>query len=85
MSATRSPRLGRAALSNSRWYLDQLVSFLITGDDTEGKYALLQFHGVHGVEPPPHTHWDEDETIHLLEGEITFSIGGRRSTRSRET
>lgn len=63
-------------MSNTRWYLDQVVSFLVTGDDTEGKYALLLFHGVHGVQPPPHIHWDEDETVHLLEGEITFSVGG---------
>jgi quercetin dioxygenase-like cupin family protein len=76
MSAARRPRLGRATLSNSRWYLDQLVSFLITGDDTDGQYALLQFHGAHGVEPPPHLHSDEDETIYLLEGEVTFLVGG---------
>jgi quercetin dioxygenase-like cupin family protein len=76
-TTTRTPHLGRATLSNSRWYLDQLISFLATGDDTEGQFALLRFHGMHGVEPPPHIHWEEDETAHLLEGDITFYVGGK--------
>lgn len=73
---TRKPHLGRVDLANTRWYLDQVISFVVTGEDTDGQSALLHFHSPHGVEPPPHIHWHEDEIMHLLEGEITFNVGG---------
>jgi len=31
-----------------------------------------------GGGPPPHIHRKEDETFYILEGEITFQIGGER-------
>jgi quercetin dioxygenase-like cupin family protein len=71
-----SARLGRASLSNSGWYLDQLITFLAIGDDTAGRFALLRVHGTQGVEPGAHVHTQEDETIYLLEGELTVTAGG---------
>jgi quercetin dioxygenase-like cupin family protein len=68
--------LGRASLSNSGWYLNQLITFLATGKDTGGQFALLRVHAVQGAEAPAHVHAHEDETIYLLEGELTISVSG---------
>jgi quercetin dioxygenase-like cupin family protein len=68
--------LGRATLSNSGWYLDQLITFLAIGADTAGQFALLRVHGSQGAASARHYHAGEDETIYLLEGELTVTAGG---------
>lgn len=70
--------MGRATLGNSAWYLDQLITFLAIGEDTEERFALLRVRGIGGAEPPAHVHTNEDETIYLLQGELTVSAGGER-------
>ena len=77
-NTTPTARLGRATLHNSAWYADQLITFLLIGEETEGRFALLRFRGIQGAEPPAHVHTNEDETIYLLQGELTVSVGGAR-------
>lgn len=69
-------RLSRATLTNSSWYLDQLITFLAIGEDTGWRFALLRVHGCQGTEPRAHYHTSEDETIYLLTGEMTVRAGG---------
>jgi quercetin dioxygenase-like cupin family protein len=45
---------------------------LLTGDDTEGRYALMEATVAPGSGPPLHVHSREEEGFHVLEGEITF-------------
>jgi quercetin dioxygenase-like cupin family protein len=46
--------------------------FLVTGEDTGGKYALWEaLIGPNGG-PPPHVHSREEEGFYVLEGELTF-------------
>ena len=52
--------------------------FLATGEDTNGKYALIEALVGPGGGPPPHVHSREDEGFYILEGEITFTINGER-------
>src|SRR6266699_2146360 len=52
--------------------------FLATGDDTNGKYALMEAIVGPGGGPPPHVHSREEEGFYILEGEITFQIGEKR-------
>src|SRR5881392_3657951 len=52
--------------------------FLATGEDTNGKYALWEAIVPPGGGPPPHVHSREEEGFYVLEGEITFQIGGER-------
>jgi quercetin dioxygenase-like cupin family protein len=68
--------LGRASLSNSGWYLNQLITFLATGEDTGERFALLRIHAVQGAEAPAHVHAHEDEAIYVLAGEMTISVSG---------
>ncbi len=56
--------------------------FLATGEDTNGKYALLEAIVPPGGGPPPHVHSREEEGFYILEGEITFTIGDKRLVAS---
>jgi quercetin dioxygenase-like cupin family protein len=65
---------GRQSLEQSVWYSGWLLTFLATGKDTQGQFALQEQVGRKGNVPPPHIHHREDETFYVLEGEMTFSI-----------
>jgi quercetin dioxygenase-like cupin family protein len=51
---------------------------LATGDDTNGKYAMIDAIVPPGGGPPPHVHSREEEAFYVLEGELTFYIGNKR-------
>ena len=52
--------------------------FLATGEDTNGKYARWEAIVPPGGGPPLHVHSREEEGFYVLEGEITFTIGGEQ-------
>ena len=58
---------------------------LLSGDDTNGRYCLIDMHIPPGGGPPPHRH-DFEESFTLLEGEIEATFRGETSTvRAGET
>lgn len=52
--------------------------FLATGDDTDGRYALWEALVPPGGGPPPHVHSREVEAFYVLDGEVTFLMGGEQ-------
>ncbi len=68
---------GRQSLDRSVWYNGWLMTFLATAEDTQGKFALIDAVARKGNVPPPHIHHREEETFYVLEGEMTFSVGGQ--------
>jgi quercetin dioxygenase-like cupin family protein len=68
---------GRRSLDRSVWYNGSLMTFLATGEDTQGRFALIEAVGRKGNSPPPHIHRREDETFYVLEGEVVVTVGGR--------
>jgi mannose-6-phosphate isomerase-like protein (cupin superfamily) len=60
---------GRQSLDHSFWYNGSLMTFLTTGEDTQGQFAL--------IEAVSHIHRREDEIFYVLEGELAVSVGGR--------
>ncbi len=48
---------------------------LVTGSQTGGRLALFELLELAGNEPPRHVHSQEDETVYVLEGRLTFFIG----------
>jgi quercetin dioxygenase-like cupin family protein len=52
--------------------------FLATAEDTNGKYAMWEAIVPPGGGPPPHVHSREEEGFYVVEGEITFTINGKR-------
>ena len=63
--------------AHSMWYRGDLFTFLATGEDTGGRYTIIEFAPKRGLEPPPHTHTREDEAYYVLDGELTFAVGDR--------
>ena len=60
-------------------------TILLTGDDTAGRYCLIDMFVPPGGGPPPHRH-DFEEMFTVLEGEIEFAFRGKISTaRTGET
>src|SRR5438874_6636536 len=66
---------GRGSLKDSFWYTGWLLTFLATGDQTQGRFALIDALTRKGNCPPRHIHHKEDESFYILEGEITAWIG----------
>ena len=50
----------------------------VTGDQTGGRFCVIDMHIPPGGGPPPHRH-DFDETFILLEGEIEATFRGKKS------
>ncbi len=72
-STLRKPGSGRTV-----GLVGDVYRFLATGQETGGKYALMEALVPPGGGPPPHVHSREEEGFYILEGEITFQIGEQR-------
>jgi quercetin dioxygenase-like cupin family protein len=53
-------------------------TILVSGNDTAGRYCLIDMHIPPGEGPPPHRH-DFEEMFSILEGEIEFTFRGVKS------
>lgn len=73
------PRLRRVALVGDTY------TILLTGEDTGGRYCLIDMHVPPGGGPPPHRH-DFEEMFSVLDGEIEVTFRGEKSVlRAGET
>src|SRR5437868_14485192 len=79
MSMTHQPTLRQLAEGRTVAVVGDVYRFLATGEDTNGKYALWEAIVPPGGGPPPHVHSREEEGFYILEGEITFRIGEKRT------
>lgn len=68
-------KIAKPELTNSLWYIGNLMSILISNKDTGGAFSLIHGYELQGLEPPPHTHTREDESFYVLSGEIAYTVG----------
>jgi mannose-6-phosphate isomerase-like protein (cupin superfamily) len=54
-------------------------TILLTGDDTAGRYSLVDMLVPPGGGPPPHRH-DFEEMFHVLDGQVEITFRGETST-----
>ena len=54
-------------------------TILVTGEDTAGKYTLIDMHVPPGGGPPPHRH-DFEEMFTVLDGEVQVTFRGKTLT-----
>ena len=60
-------------------------TILVSGEDTAGRYTLIDMHVPPGGGPPPHRH-DFEEMFTILDGEVEFTFRGAATTvRTGET
>jgi quercetin dioxygenase-like cupin family protein len=55
---------------------------LMSGEQTGGRFALIQMVVRREHEPPSHLHTREDEVIYVVDGTVVVSIDGVRTERS---
>lgn len=51
-------------------------TFLMTGEQTAGAYAMFEAYVPVGSGSPPHVHHREDEAFYVIEGEFEFMVAG---------
>jgi quercetin dioxygenase-like cupin family protein len=63
---------------SKRYYFDVGIgSGCLPGEDTGGKYCLLEVSLASRMSVPRHTHTREDEAYYVLSGELEVIVGGK--------
>ena len=70
-------RASREQIVRSVWYSGHLLTFLATGEETGGRFALVEEVGRKGqsADPPLHVHTREEESFYVIEGRMSFQAG----------
>jgi quercetin dioxygenase-like cupin family protein len=72
----RSPEV-RPARDDAYWFIASLMTVKLSGEDTDGRLAVLDMTGPAGDMPPLHVHHADDEVFMIDEGEVTLYVGDR--------
>jgi quercetin dioxygenase-like cupin family protein len=71
------PMAVRAEQGEARWWLGALAVIRATAADTGGQLTVVEVTDPPGVEAPLHVHHREDEAFWILDGDVTFEVGGK--------
>jgi mannose-6-phosphate isomerase-like protein (cupin superfamily) len=79
MAAKASVRSEGAGGPDGRayWFYGDLVTVHVSGEETEGRFCLVEFLQPPGEWTPLHVHRDSDQTQYVLEGELTVYLPGQ--------
>lgn len=47
----------------------------LSGEDTNGRYTLIEQNNIPGIGIPPHVHENEDEVFQVLQGQVEMQVG----------
>jgi quercetin dioxygenase-like cupin family protein len=64
--------------SQPLWFIDTLAHVLVDGEDTVGRYSVVESVAPARNMPPLHVHEREDEVFHLVDGELTVFLPGQQ-------
>ena len=59
------------------WFLGVLVTIKSSAETTDGRVAVIEHLAPQGFGSPLHVHHREDEWFYVIEGELTFWVGGQ--------
>jgi quercetin dioxygenase-like cupin family protein len=59
------------------WFLGQLVTIKSSSGSTGGRVGVTETLGPRGSGSPLHVHHNEDEWFYVIDGELTFWVGGQ--------
>jgi quercetin dioxygenase-like cupin family protein len=80
MSADPRPSVAPIALQaeegEALWFLGFLVFVKASSESTDRRVAVIEHLGPRGAGSPLHVHSREDEWFYVIEGEVTFWVGG---------
>ena len=81
---TRRPVFVAEAERERIWFFGGTVGVLVTGADTDERYAIVEQHLPAGIATPLHAHPDDEESFVVLTGEVVVP-GRRRRTGPRRS
>jgi quercetin dioxygenase-like cupin family protein len=73
---TLEPLAIRKGKGEARWWFGALAEIKATAADTGGQMTIVEVTEHPGAEAPLHVHHRDDEGFWILEGEVTFEVGG---------
>lgn len=76
----QKPKIVKQNEGNKLNVLGDNQKIKLTGEDTNGKYTLIEQNNEPGIGIPPHVHENEDEVFQVLSGEVEMSIGNQTTT-----
>jgi quercetin dioxygenase-like cupin family protein len=59
------------------WFFGALATVKASSETTAGRVTVIEHVASEGSGPPVHVHHREDEWFYVIEGELTFWVGGR--------
>ena len=59
------------------WFLGVLATIKASTESTDGRVAVIEHLAPEGAGSPLHVHHREDEWFYVLEGQLTFWVGGK--------
>lgn len=59
------------------WFLGILVTIKSSSETTGGQVAVIEHLGRRGAGSPTHVHQREDEWFYVVQGDLTFWVGGQ--------
>jgi quercetin dioxygenase-like cupin family protein len=62
----------------ARWFLGSLVSIKSSAETTGGRVTVMENLAARGHGSPLHVHHNEDEWFYVMEGALTFWVGGEQ-------
>ena len=72
-----NPIAMRQGEGEALWFFGALVIVKASGETTAGRVTVIEHLAPEGSGPPIHVHHREDEWFYVIEGELTFWVGGR--------
>ncbi len=60
----------------ARWWFGALAEIKASAADTGGQLTIIEVTSHPGTEAPLHVHHRDDEAFWILEGDVTFEVGG---------
>jgi quercetin dioxygenase-like cupin family protein len=70
--------------NTSFWFMGDIITFIITGEDTQGVYSMIETTVPPLHEIPVHIHHREDEGFYVLEGEFSYKYGSQMITSAKK-
>jgi quercetin dioxygenase-like cupin family protein len=73
---TLKPASVGAGEGEARWWFASLAVIKARAADTGGQMSIVEVTEPPNAEAPLHVHYREDEAFWILEGDVTFEVGG---------
>ena len=76
VDTTVSPIALQAQEGDALWFLGTLATIKASADTTSGRVGVIEHLAPRGAGSPLHVHRNEDEWFYILDGQLTFWVGG---------